>query len=147
MQTSIPYNPKTTALLVIDMQEYFRSEANDIVSNIKLVVKICHEKDIPVFWTQHGHRNPELDGGALGRWWGDRMIKWGSEEWKIMKELQPLVLRSSTSLDNLDFVIKSKTRYDAFYKTELNSLLTSIGIRTLIISGVKTNLCCETTAR
>lgn len=55
--------------------------------------------------------------------------------------------RSQTSLDTLDFIIKSKTRYDAFYKTELNSLLISLGIETLIISGVRTNLCCETTAR
>jgi len=44
-------------------------------------------------------------------------------------------------------VINSKTRYDAFYKTELDSLLISLGIETLIISGVKTNLCCESTAR
>ncbi|CAG8763743.1 1572_t:CDS:2, partial [Dentiscutata heterogama] len=55
--------------------------------------------------------------------------------------------RSPTSNNILDFSIKSKTRYDAFYKTELNSLLTSLGIETLIISGVLTNLCCETTAR
>ncbi|PKK79159.1 Isochorismatase hydrolase [Rhizophagus irregularis] len=61
--------------------------------------------------------------------------------------MQPFVSRSQTSLDTLDFIIKSKTRYDAFYKTELNSLLISLGIETLIISGVRTNLCCETTAR
>ncbi|PKY41479.1 Isochorismatase hydrolase [Rhizophagus irregularis] len=123
MSTSIPYNPKTAALLVIDMQEIFRNDATDIIPNVQSLVKSCHEKGVPVFWTQHGHRNPEFDGGALGRW------------------------RSQTSLDTLDFIIKSKTRYDAFYKTELNSLLISLGIETLIISGVRTNLCCETTAR
>jgi len=147
MLTSIPYDPRTAALLVIDMQEYFRSEAVGIVQSVQSVVKTCHEKNIPIFWTQHGHRNLEFDGGALVRWWGDKMIKWGSEEWKIMKELQPFVSRSPTSLDTLDFIIKSKTRYDAFYETELNSLLISLGIKTLIISGVKTNLCCETTAK
>ncbi|CAG8504543.1 8812_t:CDS:2 [Racocetra fulgida] len=55
--------------------------------------------------------------------------------------------RPPTSTGTLDFIIQSKTRYDAFYKTELDSLLTSLGIKTLIIYGVKTNLCCETTAR
>ncbi|CAB5385097.1 unnamed protein product [Rhizophagus irregularis] len=79
--------------------------------------------------------------------WDDGLIKWGSDEWQILKEMQPFVSRSQTSLDTLDFIIKSKTRYDAFYKTELNSLLISLGIETLIISGVRTNLCCETTAR
>ncbi|CAG8682455.1 8614_t:CDS:2, partial [Gigaspora margarita] len=51
------------------------------------------------------------------------------------------------SENTIDFIIQSKTRYNAFYKTELNSFLTSLGIKTLIISGVKTNLCCKTTAR
>ncbi|RGB40746.1 Isochorismatase-like protein [Rhizophagus diaphanus] len=123
MATSIPYEPKTVALLVIDMQESLRKEVIDIIPNVKSIVKTCHEKDIPVFWTQHGHRNLKFDGGAVGRW------------------------RSSTSIDVLDFVIKNKTRYDAFYRTELGSILTSLGIETLIISGAETNLCCEATAR
>ncbi|CAG8749298.1 6729_t:CDS:2, partial [Funneliformis mosseae] len=55
--------------------------------------------------------------------------------------------RSSTSSDTLDFVIKNKTRYNAFFKTELDSLLISLGIETLIIAGAETNLCCEATAR
>ncbi|RIB27188.1 Isochorismatase-like protein [Gigaspora rosea] len=140
---SISYNPKTTALL-----EYFRNSANKIIKNVQSLVKRCHEKDIPVFWTQHGHRNVEFDGGALARWWGkEECFKWGSRDWEILPELQPYVLRSPTAIDILDFVIKSKTRYDAFYKTELNTLLTSLGIETLIISGVSTNVCCETTAR
>ncbi|CAG8704866.1 36642_t:CDS:2, partial [Racocetra persica] len=86
--------------------------------------------------------NVEFDGDALARWWKDRdeMIILGSEKWKLLQELDSLVEQS-------DFTIQSKTRYDAFYKTELNSFLTSLGIKTLIISGVKTNLCCETTAR
>ncbi|CAB4414430.1 unnamed protein product [Rhizophagus irregularis] len=147
MATSIPYEPKTVALLVIDMQESLRKEVIDIIPNVKSIVKTCHEKDIPVFWTQHGHRNLKFDGGAVGRWWGDGSIKWGSEEWKILRELQPIISRSSTSIDVLDFVIKNKTRYDAFYRTELGSILTSLGIETLIISGAETNLCCEATAR
>ncbi|KAF0533029.1 Isochorismatase hydrolase [Gigaspora margarita] len=143
---SISYNPKTTALLVIDMQVYFHNSSNKIIKNVQSLVKRCHEKDIPVFWTQHGHRNIEFDGGALARWW-ETGIKWGSKDWEILSELQPYVSRSPAAINILDFVITSKTRYDAFYKTELNSLLTSLGIETLIISGVLTNLCCETTAR
>ncbi|RIA90960.1 Isochorismatase-like protein [Glomus cerebriforme] len=147
MLNSIPYDSKNVALLVIDMQETPRREVIDIIPKVQSIVKTCHEKNIPVFWTQHGHRNLEFDGGAVGRWWGDRNIKWGSEEWKILRELQPFVSRSPTSLDILDFVIKNKTRYDAFHNTELSSLLISLGIKTLIISGIETNLCCESTAR
>ena len=38
-------------------------------------------------------------------------------------------------------------RYSAFYKTDLEQYLMSIGIKNVIIGGVMTNLCCETTAR
>uniref|UniRef100_A0A1D1YVS0 Peroxyureidoacrylate/ureidoacrylate amidohydrolase RutB n=1 Tax=Anthurium amnicola TaxID=1678845 RepID=A0A1D1YVS0_9ARAE len=150
MSTSISYNPKKTALLIIDMQECFRSDAVAVIQNIQSIVKICHDNNVPVFWTQHTHRNIEFDGGPLGRRWGGEMLKtmiWGSEGWKIVKELQPLVTRSQNSLGSLDFIIQSKTRYDAFYKTELNTILASLGIETLAISGVRTNLCCETTAK
>jgi isochorismate hydrolase len=43
--------------------------------------------------------------------------------------------------------ILPKKRYSAFYETDLDSILRSKGIQDLIISGVMTNLCCETTAR
>ncbi|CAG8493582.1 3883_t:CDS:2 [Gigaspora margarita] len=148
MSTSILYNPENAALLVIDMQEFFHKDlANKIIPNVKSIVTTCYKKDIPILWTQHGHMNVEFDRGALARWWKgkDKMIMQGSENWKFLKELDSIVM--ATSLGTLDFIIQSKTRYDAFYKTELNSFLTSLRIKTLIISGIKTNLCCETTAR
>ena len=40
-----------------------------------------------------------------------------------------------------------KNRYDAFYNTQLDDYLHSNQIQTIIIGGVMTNLCCETTAR
>jgi isochorismate hydrolase len=43
--------------------------------------------------------------------------------------------------------ILPKKRYSAFYETDLDSILRSKGIQDLILSGVMTNLCCETTAR
>ncbi|CAG8733363.1 8890_t:CDS:2, partial [Ambispora leptoticha] len=64
---------------------------NFFIPNVQYIVKTCHKKDIPVFWTQHGHRNIEFDGGAIGRWWRDGSIKWGSEEWKIVRELQSFI--------------------------------------------------------
>jgi isochorismate hydrolase len=43
--------------------------------------------------------------------------------------------------------VLQKKRYSAFFQTDLEKLLQSIEIKDLIISGVMTNLCCETTAR
>jgi isochorismate hydrolase len=44
-------------------------------------------------------------------------------------------------------IVLPKKRYSAFYETDLEKILRSKGIQDLIISGVMTNLCCETTAR
>ena len=44
-------------------------------------------------------------------------------------------------------VIVDKHRYDAFQGTELDLVLRSHGIRTVVLTGVVTNVCVETTAR
>jgi len=72
----------------------------------------------------------------LGRWWGD-LILYGSAECELIDGLSLQV--SDTIID--------KNRYSAFLGTELDSLLQNTGIEDLIITGVLTNCCCETTAR
>ena len=44
-------------------------------------------------------------------------------------------------------VILEKARFGAFHGTDLELLLHSKGIDTVIVSGISTNVCCETTAR
>jgi ureidoacrylate peracid hydrolase len=40
-----------------------------------------------------------------------------------------------------------KTRYSAFFKTDLDRKLHQLGIRSLIVTGVGTDVCVETTCR
>ena len=44
-------------------------------------------------------------------------------------------------LDPRDFVVNTKKRYDCFLGTDLDFLLRSHGINTLLITGVNTNSC------
>jgi ureidoacrylate peracid hydrolase len=44
-------------------------------------------------------------------------------------------------------VLLDKPRFGAFHGTDLELILRSGGIDTLIITGIATNVCCETTAR
>ncbi|MDO8690788.1 MAG: isochorismatase family cysteine hydrolase [Dehalococcoidia bacterium] len=44
-------------------------------------------------------------------------------------------------------VIVTKHRYSAFVGTDLDLILRSMGVKTLLISGVATNVCVESTAR
>ncbi len=50
-------------------------------------------------------------------------------------------------LSRSEDIILDKPRFGAFFGTNLEQILRSHGIDTLIIGGIATNLCCETTAR
>ena len=128
--------PGKTALLVIDMQYNFNSVAQPIADNVTSLIECFRANKGKILFTRHGHRDPKADGGMLGRWWGD-LIRHGSEAWELIDEVH--VQASDTIID--------KNRYSAFFGTELDDLLKTAGVEDLIITGVLTNCCCETTAR
>ena len=129
-------DPKHSALLVIDLQNYFRQIVRPVLGNIQNIIQFCRQKNIPVIFTQHGHTDAASDGGVLGEWWG-QVILHGTKDWKFIPEMK---------IESKDMVLQKK-RYSAFFETDLEKFLRSKGIKDLIISGVMTNLCCETTAR
>jgi len=129
-------DPKHAGLLVIDIQNYFHRIIQPVLGNILEVIQSCRQGNIPIIFTQHGHTDPASDGGLLGKWWGQMIIA-GTEDWKFLPEIK---------IEPEDTVLPKK-RYSAFFETDLETTLRSKGIQDLIISGVMTNLCCETTAR
>jgi len=138
-----PYQERKTqidfqhcALLAIDLQNYFHQIAQPVLKNILNVIQTCRSRSIPVIFTQHGHTDPDSDGGILGEWWGE-LIVGGTEDWKFLAEIK--IEPNETTI--------AKKRYSAFFGTDLDQILRSRGTQDVIISGVMTNLCCETTAR
>jgi isochorismate hydrolase len=131
----------TCALLVIDMQNYFLDEqshafvpsAKTIVATIKELITAFREYNHPIIFTRFSL--DEEDEGMMITWWNDT-VKEGSEESKIIAEF---------TLEK-DSIIRKK-KYSAFRETELNSMLRRKGIETIVITGVLTHLCCDTTAR
>src|SRR6056297_1773414 len=128
--------PSKCTLLVIDMQQYFQSIASPILGNVTSIIDACRSRNMRIIFTRHGHEDISKDGGMLAEWWDDYILH-GSKEWELIKALQPK--DSEAILD--------KKRYNAFHGTSLDERLKSIGIEELIITGVLTNCCCETTAR
>jgi isochorismate hydrolase len=124
------------ALLVVDMQNYFLPVASPIVDRVLSIVTACRLRNVRILFTRHGHRDIEKDGGLLLQWWGDCILH-GTRDWEIMDVLTP---------SQTDSVI-DKNRYSAFFGTGLDEMLRAEGIEELIITGVMTNCCCETTAR
>ena len=128
--------PETCAVLVIDMQQFFLPVATPIIENVLSTIGACRSAGMQIIFTRHGHRNVSQDGGMLSKWWGD-CIQYGTSEWELIKRLSPA--KTDKILD--------KNRYSAFFGTRLDEILKSRAIDQLIITGVLTNCCCETTAR
>ena len=140
-------NPKRTALLNVDMQncfvEGYPTSAPDglvVVERINLVSAECRKAGIPVIHTRNVFRPDGSNIGILGQF--DPHVKngflsEGSEAAALHKGL--VVAPGDILLD--------KPRFGAFHGTDLELILRSRGIDTLIITGIATNVCCETTAR
>jgi nicotinamidase-related amidase len=138
-----------TALLVIDMQQYFSDMAKKATPNIKTLQKHFKDNEKLIIYTQHGHPEQDFEHpirNQLVRKWGvDGSIHRGSPDW----ELIPWVKESVG-----DAPVVAKNTYDAFVHTDLASLLARGGgddddqeVRRVVVCGVMTDCCCETTAR
>ena len=160
------FRPDQSALIVVDMQNAYASPGGyldlagfDIsgaaaaIARIADAIAIAREAGMPVVFFQNGwdpdyqeaggpgspnwHKSnalktmrarPELDGTLLAK---------GGWDYALVDALQPMPG---------DIVI-AKPRYSAFYNTNLDSMLRSRGIRTLVFTGIATNVCVESTLR
>lgn len=137
-------NQEKSALLVIDMQDFFLDPYSPtftcgglaILPVLKRLVKIFREKGRPVVYTKHVHHPDNLDSGIMGWWWKGMCIE-GSAESEIHRDITPLPSEK----------VILKHRYSAFYNTDLETVLRCLRIEDLVISGIMTNMCCESTAR
>ena len=129
-------NPAKSALLVIDLQEYFLPMLSPIIGNILSLIESCRAKGIKIIYTRHGHKDSDKDGGMLLEWWGE-VITHGTAKWNLIKAINP----------HENEPVIDKNRYSAFMGTSLDETLKYRNIKNLIITGVMTNCCCETTAR
>lgn len=134
----------TSALLVVDMQEFFLDPGSPtftcggpaILSTVKEMIDAFRASRRPVIFTKHVHHPGNLDSGIMGWWWKGMCVE-GSPESEIHRDIAPLAGEK----------VVSKHRYSAFYGTDLEIVLRCLGIEDLVVSGIMTNLCCESTAR
>ncbi|MFC1545444.1 isochorismatase family protein [Gemmatimonadota bacterium] len=142
-RTRLTLDPARAALLVIDMNVYFASPAGrsylpmteQVIPNLKRLLAFWRSAGAPVIFTRHGHEG-EHDLGMLGRFFSD-YIRIDEPEAEIIPELSP---------QDHESIIQKKT-YDAFLDTLLTEVLTERGVDQVLVTGVLTHMCCETTAR
>lgn len=132
-----------TALLVIDMQKFFLPMAGgSVIQNITSLVSHFRSKHLACFFTQHGHTKAELTPpfkNQLVRKWGpEGSIAVKSADWELIPEI-------SAQLDTSPIV--AKNTYDAFVNSDLASKLEEQKVERVVVVGVMTDCCCDTTAR
>jgi len=64
----------------------------------------------------------------------------------INKDRESANLHAGLDVRNGDILL-DKPRFGSFHGTDLEMILRNKGIDTIIVSGIATNVCCETTAR
>ncbi len=134
----------SSCLLVVDMQNFFLDPKSPtftpgglaILSNVAKLIKAFRRRRLPVIYTAHVHKSKELDGGILGWWWEGMVIE-NTKDAEIHPKLTPLPEEK----------VIYKHRYSAFYNTDLEITLRCLNITDVIVTGIMTNLCCESTAR
>jgi len=143
-QHEMRLNMTKSALLVIDMQRFFLDAGSPtftcggtaIIPTLKRLIGAFRSAGRPVVFTRHVHHPDDLDSGIMGWWWQGKCLE-GSAESEIHPELAPM--------SNEKVVLKH--RYSAFYNTDLETVLRCLKVEDLVVSGIMTNLCCESTAR
>ena len=158
----VEFDPATSALLIIDMQRDFvmpggfgEALGNDVtplqatLAPTRKVLDTARRMAMMVIHTREGHR-PDLndcpptklvrgrgktrigDPGPMGR-----ILVRGEVGHDIVPELYPI--EGETVID--------KPGKGAFYATDLELILRNHGIKTLIVCGVTTEVCVNTTVR
>ena len=137
----VAFTPGATALLVVDMQGWFLDPASHaylpgaeyIIPGLVSLSRAFWENGLPVVFTRH--LNTEDDAGSLGLWWSD-----------LIRVEDPLS-EIAPALDTSVGIVLEKSQYDAFHGTRLEDTLRERRVQRVVVTGVATHLCCETTAR
>ncbi|MFP6681359.1 MAG: cysteine hydrolase [Gammaproteobacteria bacterium] len=144
-----------TALIVVDMQNGFCRERGSAdlagfdIAQCQAAIAPCVDlitaartHAVPIIFTRLMWRDDYRDAGViieevLPGAMEAKMCAAGTWDAELIDEMAP---------QPEEFIV-DKNRYSAFYGTPLNSILTTQDIRHLVICGVTTNICVETTVR
>ena len=162
----IPVSVSQTAVIVIDMQNAYASPggyldlagfdisgADRVIRNTKGVLEVARAAGMPVIYFQNGwdadyveaggpgspnfhksnalktmRQRPELAGTLLAR---------GTWDYELVEDLKP----------QPGDIVLHKTRYSGFFNSQLDSTLRSRNIRNIVVVGIATNVCVESTLR
>lgn len=113
-----------SALLVIDMQNGPMAIAHRAAETVAVIAGLrerAKAAGVPVVTIQ------DQGGGTVA----------GSEDWQVASRLAP----------GADEIVVHKTSPDSFLDTDLDQVLTALGVTEVVVTGFATEICVDTTAR
>jgi len=162
----VTISPETTALIVVDMQNAYVSHGgyldlagfdlegiDAVITNVTQLVDVCRAGGLQVVYLQNGWDPDYTEAGGQGS-----VNQAKSNALRLMRERPELAgqllakggwdyeLVDAVQVQEGDLVVP-KPRYSGFVNSALDSVLRSRGINTLLVCGVATNVCVETTIR
>ena len=156
----------TTAVVVVDMQNAYASPggyvdvagfdisgAVGVIGRIAQVLDVARGAGIPVVLLQNGWGAEYQEAGGPGspNWHKSNALK----TMRARPELHgTLLARGGWDYELVDALKPQpgdirvhKTRYSAFFNSQLDSVLRARGVRTIVFVGIASNVCVESTLR
>jgi nicotinamidase-related amidase len=139
--------PRTLALLNVDLQNVFvegspiaAPDGLAVVERVNRLSALCRQLGVLVVHTLHVTRPDGSNVGVMGE------IIPPVKDGLIARGSFPATLHAKLKVDPRDILLE-KPRFGAFHGTDLELILRSRGIDSVIVTGIATNVCAETTAR
>jgi nicotinamidase-related amidase len=163
---ALPYEfslrPESTALLVIDMQRDFVLPGGfgetlgnnvkilqEIIPTVSALLAFCRSHGIRVIHTREGHTPSLSDLPAAKRDRGNSTLRIGDHG-----PMGRILVRGEYGHDIIEEaaplpgeIVIDKPGKGSFYNTALHDILRDLGITTLLVAGVTTEVCVQTTMR
>jgi len=153
-EASIRINPKTTALIVVDMVDEFTKpnmtpswipDSTKQLAKIKDLIETCRSLRVQVIYTCYAFHSTYLDMNPAFRDGVTPLDKFDDYDGPPLFQRESI--DSSIKPDYEKDIVIAKPSYGAFTGTTLDYVLKNRKVDTVIICGTMTNYCCGTTAR
>lgn len=149
-------DPASTALLVVDVQNDFAlsegvvakggkqvSAAQEMLGTLQPLIEDARAAGLLIVYVQTGYDEPVLSPALAEqfarRGFNDSLCKSGTSGVEIVESIAPRGLANE--------VVVRKHRYSPFGGSDIDLVLRSNGIETVVITGIVTEVCVESTAR
>ena len=124
------------AVVIVDVLNDFveglvgSPHAITVIEPCQKLIAAARALDVPVVYANDAHVDDDIEMGI----WGPHAMK-GSEGAQVYAAVAP---------QNGDVVIE-KHNYSGFFKTDLDAALKGLGVDSLVVVGLYSNICCRLT--